>query len=66
MKKLISVSLLSAVAMLAAATTPAPKAQDTTTAPAAVKAATKKVHKKHHVAKTKAAVKPAAVATPAK
>jgi len=66
MKKLISVSLLSAVAMLAAATTPAPKAQDTNT-PAAVKTTTKKVHKKHHVAKTKAAVKPAAVAaTPAK
>jgi uncharacterized lipoprotein YajG len=59
MKKLISITLLSAVAMLAAPTTP--KAQNTT-APAP--AATTKTPKKH-VKKAKTAVKPAATATPA-
>jgi uncharacterized lipoprotein YajG len=53
MKKLISLTLLSAVAMLAA-----PKTQNSTTT------ATKKVHKKHHHSK-KAATKTASVA-PAK
>jgi hypothetical protein len=59
MKKLISITLLSAVAMLAAPK--APKAQNTT-APAAT---TVKKTKKHHVKKVKGAVKPVA-ATPSK
>jgi hypothetical protein len=58
MKKLISATLLSAVAMLAATT---PTAQNTTP-PATT--TVKKAHKKHVKAKT--AVKPAATATPAK
>jgi len=60
MKKLIGITLLSAVAMLAA-----PKAQSTT-APAPSKAATTKKVKKAHVKKAKAAVKPSASATPSK
>ncbi len=55
MKKLISITLLSAVAMLAAPA--APKAQNTT-APAAT-TSTKKATKKH-VKKVKPAAKPAA------
>jgi hypothetical protein len=63
MKKLIAITMLSAVAMLAAPA--APKAQNTT-APAAT-ATTKKTTKKH-VKKVKPAVKPAAAptATPSK
>ncbi len=60
MKKLISITLLSAVAILAAPK--APKAQNTATTPAT---AVKKTTKKHHVKKVKTAVKPAA-ATPSK
>ena len=50
MKKMIGLTLLSAVAMLAA-----PKAQNTTTAPATTAKTTtvKKMHKKHHVKKAK-------------
>jgi hypothetical protein len=55
MKKLITITLLSAAAMLAA-----PKAQNTT-APATP---VKKVHKKHSVKKAKTAVAPAPSATP--
>lgn len=63
MKKLIGITMLSAVAMLAAP--PAPKAQNST-APAAT-APAKKATKKH-VKKVKSAVKPAAAptATPSK
>jgi hypothetical protein len=56
MKKLISITLLSAVAMLAA-----PKAQNTATT-----TSTKKVQTKHHVKKAKTAVKPVAATTPSK
>ena len=59
MKKLISIAMLSAVAILAAA----PKAQNTTT-PAPT--STKKATKKPHVKKPKPAVKPVAAATPSK
>jgi topoisomerase IA-like protein len=62
MKKLISITLLSAVAILAAPK--APKAQNTT-APAAT-TTTKKVTKKNHVKKAKTAVKPVAATTPNK
>jgi hypothetical protein len=49
MKKMIGITLLSAVAMLAA-----PKAQNTATAPTTTKTTTvKKLHKKHHVKKAK-------------
>lgn len=61
MKKLITVTLLSAVAILAAPT--APKAQNTT-APATT--TVKKTAKKAHVKKAKTAVKPAVAATPSK
>jgi hypothetical protein len=60
MKKLISVTLLSAVAMLAAPKA-TPRAQNT---PAPATSTVKKVHKKHHVTKAKT-VKPAA-STPTK
>ena len=61
MKKLISITLLSAVAILAAPK--APKAQNTT-APATT-STTKTTPKKHHVKKAKTAVKPVA-ANPSK
>jgi hypothetical protein len=63
MKKLISITLLSAVAILAAPK--APKAQNTST-PAPTATSTKKATKKAHVKKTKAAVKPVAAPTPSK
>ncbi len=61
MKKLIGITLLSAVATLAA-----PKASkvQSTTAPATT--TTKKATKKAHVKKAKAAVKPAVAPTPSK
>ena len=63
MKKLMSITLLSAVAMLAAPA--APKAQDTTALAAST--STKKTTKKH-VKKVKPAAKPTAAptATPSK
>jgi hypothetical protein len=60
MKKLISITMLSAFAMLAA---PAAKVQNTTS-PAPT--TTKKVTKKNHVKKTKTTATPAPAATPGK
>jgi hypothetical protein len=59
MKKLISITLLSAVAMLAAPK--APKAQNTTAPTTSTK-----VTKKNHTKKAKTAVKPVAATTPSK
>jgi len=62
MKKLIGITLLSAVAMLAA-----PKASKVQITPVpTTTTTTKKATKKAHVKKAKAAVKPAAAPTPSK